>query len=168
MKKALLTILVIGLIAGFSARAFPGSFDSELDKVLFSAESIFKAMEERNYRAIWWSLTGESKRAIVDAVYKASTESHTVYSRKQINTDFEIGGLLSKTYWNGFLAEFDPAIVLEQSQWELGLLKGTEAEINIRYRKAQKPAVLKLYREGGAWKVGLEETFGGRKYLLFQ
>jgi len=137
----------------------------ELNKVLGSAEFLFKAMKEKNYPAVWNSLTASSKKEIVDYVYKSAAKSGTEYTKEQINIDFGIGGMIAKTYWASYLTAFDPDLVLEQSRWEIGFIKKDKAEIIIQHKKAEKPAVLKMYREEGTWKVGLEETFEGRKYL---
>jgi hypothetical protein len=167
-KKILLIVLSLTLMSCISAPAPVNDFDREWDKILFSAESLFKSMKERNYSAIWGSLTAESKNNIVNNVYKASIKSGVEYSKEQIRTDFEIGGLISKTYWNSYLYEFDPDMVLEQSKWDIGFVKNERAEIKIQYKKAQQPALLKMYKEDNAWKVGLEETFEGRRYLIYK
>jgi len=168
MKKILLIVLFLSVMSCFSTTAAAENYDHEWDKILFSAESLFKAMKERNYSTIWGSLTAESKNNIVNNVYKASIKSGIEYSKEQISTDFEIGGLISKTYWNSYLYEFDPDMVLEQSKWDIGFIKKTRAEIKIQYKKSEKPALLQMYKEDNAWKVGLEETFEGRRYLIFQ
>lgn len=141
---------------------------AEWGGILSSAESMFKAMKGRSYPAIWRYLTAGSKKAIVDNVYKASYKAGIEYSKDQINTDFGIGGLIAKTYWGGYLAEFDPDMVLEQSRWGLGFIKNERAEIVIQYKNAEKPALLKMFKEGNSWKVGLEESFVGRRYLFIQ
>lgn len=166
MKKTILIFLFIGLTSFFSVASIAAEDpEDEQNKVLSSAEFLFKAMKEKNYPAIWSSLTASSKKDIVDTVYKAAVKDGTEYSKEQINIDFGIGGLIAKTYWASYLTAFDPATVLEQSRWNIGFIKNEKAEINIQYKKAEKPAILKMYREEGTWKVGLEETFEGRKYL---
>jgi hypothetical protein len=166
MKKTILIFLLIGLTFCFSAASLAAEDpEDEQDKVLSSAEFLFKAMKEKNYPAIWSSLTASSKKDIVDTVYKAAAKSETEYSREQISIDFGIGGLIAKTYWASYLTAFDPDTVLEQSRWNIGFIKKEKAEINIQYKKAEKPAILKMYKEEGTWKVGLEETFEGRKFL---
>jgi len=157
---------ILGVALCFATAAIAAeSSDREMEKVLYSAESMFKAMKERSYSAIWNSLTADSQKTIVNNVYKASMQSGVEYSKAQISTDFAIGGLIAKTYWKSYLTEFDPDSVLEHSKWSIGFIKSKEAEINIQYKKSEKPALLQMYKEAGAWKVGLEETFGTRKYL---
>jgi hypothetical protein len=74
---------------------------------------------------------------------------------------------LAKAYWNSYLNAFDPDRVLEQSKWDIGAIKKDKAELNILYKKSEKPAVLLIYMEGNVWEVGLEETFGSRNLLSY-
>jgi hypothetical protein len=69
----------------------------------------------------------------------------------------------AKGYWSGYLSSFDPKTVLEQSAWKMGEIKKDRAEIILRYRKSSNDAILKMYREEGSWKVGLDETFSTRQ-----
>ena len=55
-----------------------------------------------------------------------------------------------------------PDIVLNESKWEIGKVGSDEAEIVLQYKKSEKPAVLKLFKEDNAWKLGLDESFGAR------
>lgn len=166
MKKILFISLALGMMIYFPAAAIAQDSDAELSNVLSATESLFKAMKEKNYPVVWNSLTAGSKKIIVDNVFKAAAKSGFEYSKQQIGTDFEIGGLIARTYWNSYLTEFDPDLVLQESNWQIGFIKGERAELNIQYKKSNKPAVFKIYKEEGTWKVGLEETFAGRKYLL--
>lgn len=74
---------------------------------------------------------------------------------------------MAKAYWNSYLNAFDPDRVLEQSKWDIGAIKKDKAELNILYKKSEKPAVLLIYMEGNVWEVGLEETFGSRNLLSY-
>jgi hypothetical protein len=139
--------------------------DEVVNAVLASAETTFKAMKEKNYPAIWNSLSAKTRRSAVDAVYKASRKANFELEKEKIVADFAKGGELAKAYWDGYMEVFDPDTVLEQSKWGIGTIGKDTAEINILYRKSTKPAVLKLYREDNVWKVGLEETFGARNLL---
>ena len=53
--------------------------------------------------------------------------------------------------------------MLEQSTWEMGPSNRQQAEIILQYRKADRPARLKMFNEGGQWKVGLIESFGAER-----
>jgi hypothetical protein len=50
-------------------------------------------------------------------------------------------------------------MVLEECDWKMGNIKKSEAEIVLQYKKSDKPAILKMYKENDEWKVGLEESF---------
>jgi hypothetical protein len=134
--------------------------DSEIGKILAAAESHFQAMERMSYPAIWGLLTVRSKKTIIREVQK---NSKGVYTEEQIATDFSMGGIIARSYWNGFLDTFDPEMVLEESRWEMGKIKGKQAEIIITYQSAERPAILRMYKEDDRWKVGLVETFWSRR-----
>ena len=163
--KNFVAICLVVLTFYFASVAFSENPGSEINNVLFSAESLFKAMKGKDYPAIWKFLTIKSKSVIVKNVRKASAKAGVKYLEEQLRADFGIGGLLSKAYWDSYLTEFDPDMVLEHSRWEMGIVKNKKAAIIIHYEKSERPAMLKLYKEEKAWKVGLEETFGARKIL---
>ncbi|MBI5683282.1 MAG: hypothetical protein HZB79_09930 [Deltaproteobacteria bacterium] len=139
------------------------NLEKEIDNILSSAESLFKAMKDNDHKAIWLYLTSKSKKMIVEDTYKSAIKSGVEYTREQINVDFSIGGLIAKSYWKGFLSTFNPDIVLEHSTWEMGLVEGNRSEVIITYKKSEKPAILKMFKEDGVWKVGFTETFWTRK-----
>ena len=160
-------IAVVIIFALSLSTAFTKPTDQEIDAVFTAAESVFKAMKERNYPAIWQSLSAKTKKSTIEAVYKSSRKANIDLEREKIATDFVAGGELAKAYWEGYLGVFDPKMILEDSKWDMGAIKKDSAEINILYKKSKKPAVLQLYREDNAWKVGMEETFGTRNWLPF-
>ena len=149
-------LMVAVLLFAIAPPVSSGSQD-ETGAVLQSAESCFRAMKQRDYRAIWRSLSVKSRGAIAGDTAKAA--AHT-YAREQIEADFSVGGLIAKTYWDEYLFHFDPDMVLEQSKWEMGPVGKQQAEIILQYRKAEQPARLKMFKEENQWKVGLIETFG--------
>ena len=137
--------------------------DRDIEAALSSAELIFKTMKDRNYPTIWYLLTRKSRDTIVDDVYKAEAKAGVQYTKTNIAEDFNNGGLLSQTYWNSFLENFNPDIVLDESKWDIGKFDKDRGEVIIRYRKAEKPAIIQMFKEEGVWKVGLTETFWTRK-----
>lgn len=137
--------------------------DIDVEAALSSAESLFKTMKSQNYQKIWSLLTEKSKEVIVNDVYKAETNSGAGYSKENIYNDFNSGSSLSQSYWISFLENFNPDTVLEQSKWDIGKFEKNKGEIIIQYRKAQKPAILKMFKEDNKWKTGLVETFWTRK-----
>ena len=139
--------------------------DGDIDKVLFSAESLFKALKEKNHTEVWKFLTAKSKNTIVDDVYRKALKLGDKVSREQLRGDFASGGPIARAYWNSFIETFDPDVVLEHSTWKINVVKNEYAEINILYKKAEKPALWKIFKEDSMWKVGLEETFRTRRWL---
>lgn len=140
--------------------------EKEIEAILASAEDLFKAMKEKNYPALWNLLSNKSQDSIVGNIQKNAEKAGVGFSRDQINSDFLIGGLISRTYWNKYLTVFDPDIPLEQSKWDMDFLKENKAQIRLQYIKAGKPIFLQMYKESTGWKVGLEETFSAREWLL--
>ncbi len=49
----------------------------------------------------------------------------------------------------------------------MGKIEKNEAEIFLQNKTSEKPAILKMFKENNEWKVGLEESFGARKLLIF-
>jgi hypothetical protein len=143
--------------------------DVELDAILNSAESFFKFIKQKDYPKTWNTLTRKSQETIVDDVFKeiikkqSSQKDIKDYSREGIFADFVSGGPLSKSYWDNFLLYVDPNIILENSKWDIGTIKGNKANISVKYKKSDNPAILQLYKENSVWKFGLVETFWTRK-----
>jgi len=140
-------------------------FNREQDDILSSAESLFKVMKEKNYPKIWLLLSNTSKSSIIEDTYKnimkyeKEKKRETNFSKDQIEQDFLVGGLIAKAYWESYLDAFNPDMVLEQSKWEMGEIRKNRAYIHVKYKKAERPAVIQLFKEDGSWKVGLMETF---------
>jgi hypothetical protein len=158
MKKYFYISLIILVL--FVSFVYADKQDSTYDAILSSAESFFKTMRDKDYPKIWAYLTLKSKGIIVGDVYKAEVKSGIEHSKEDIGRDFNTGGLLSRSYWNNYLEVFNPDTVLEQSKWEMGQVKKDRAEVIVRYKRSERPAILQMFKEDGVWKVGLEETFG--------
>jgi hypothetical protein len=134
--------------------------DVQTVPILDSADSFFRALKARDYVTAWSKLSALSRKTIVQEVVKwTKNDRQPVLSPELIQKDFSEGGPSAQSYWNAFLVDFDPDSVLEQSTWEMGMVKGQSAEISLLYKKAQGPAKLKMFNENGQWKVGLAETF---------
>jgi hypothetical protein len=161
MRKIIVAGFVVCLILHFSTYSYAAYQDREIDRILSSAESLFKAMRVKDYVRMWEFLSSRSKDEIVESTLSAVTKSggHT-FSEEQIRSDFAGGGAIAQSYWNGYLQYFDPDTVLEESRWQMGSIKENEAEILITYRKSDNPAKVRMFNENGLWKVGLIETFG--------
>jgi hypothetical protein len=165
-KIVAIIVLLVCLFSHFALIAAPPS-EEEINNILTSAEALFKAMKAKQYPGIWDGLTAKTKQSILDAVSRESKRAGTEIARDKIAADFETGGIIARTYWDGYLYVFNPEMVLEQSKWTIGLVKSDKVEINILYKKSAKPAILQLFREDERWKVGLDETFGVRNMTLF-
>ena len=120
-------------------------------------------MRAHDYPAIWALLSSESRKTIVGDVVKGSGPDRAGKAdAAEIERDFARGGAVARAYWGGYLLEFDPDTALVDSRWEMGEVRGDSAEIQITFKGSERPAVLKMIREGGVWKVGLIETFRPR------
>jgi hypothetical protein len=157
MKKTLSSLFILLFL--FVSYLYAGNNDIEIDKILSSAESLFKAMKENNYPKIWTFLSAKSKNLIIDDVANAEEKTGRKYAKEDIGRDFAGGGQLARLYWNSYVEMFNPDLVLEESKWEMGKIEKDKAEIAIRHRKSEGPATLKMFKEEGKWVVGLEETF---------
>jgi hypothetical protein len=166
LTRKLVIALAVMVCLLFPRGAIGEIQDNEAIPALEATESLFKAMKERNYPKIWSLLTGKSQQIIIDDVRKAVAKTGTDTAIASLQTDFASGGRYAREYWEAFLKVFDPDIVLEQSKWEMGKIGKNEREIILRYRKSAQPAILKIYKESDSWKVGLEETFRPRRWIM--
>jgi hypothetical protein len=147
------------------ATAYSQSVSPAAEEVLGAAESAFKFMKAKDYPAIWQVLTVETKNEIVASVRKAAKKAGQEYTAEQLVQDFASGGPQAKAYWDAYLNVFNPDMVLEDCKWSLGPIEKNVAAVIVQYKKSDKPAILILKKEGGAWRLGLDETFGARKWL---
>jgi hypothetical protein len=167
-KKSIFVILSLVLLFALAFAHMPCSGQEynqkQIDPILNSAESLFVAMKVKDYPAIWAALTIKSRKTIAGEVFKfVKTAERDGYSIEAVNNDFARGGPTAKSYWTAFLENFSPDVVLEQSRWEMGPVQRERAEIDILFRKSERPARLKMFLESGQWRVGLVETFWRRK-----
>jgi len=150
--------------------------------ILARAESMFQSMKARDYQAIFAALSAKSRETIVVETTTALAASarqgppgkptavdptlalarDPASGTEAVRSDFIAGGPIARDYWNAFLRRFDPDVALEHSRWEIGSVGTDRAEILITRHGADHPATLKMFRENGAWKVGLVETFWSR------
>jgi hypothetical protein len=167
-NKFITTILLISLIfLVHTALAADQNAPPREDAILAAANNLFTFMKNKEYASIWKGLSLKSKKTIVDNVYKESSKLGVVHKKDDLMNDFNSGGTIAKEYWNSFLFVFDPNMVLEQCKWEMGKIEKNEAEVILLYKKSDRPAIIKMYKEKNDWKVGLEESFGARRANLF-
>ncbi len=136
-----------------------------VEEILNAAETVFKYMKARDYPAIWQALTLATKNEIVASVRKETKKAGQDYAPEQVAQDFTSGGPLAKAYWDAYLNVFNPDMVLEDSKWSIGPIEKNAATVIVQYKKSDKPALLILKKEDGAWRLGLDETFGARKWI---
>lgn len=163
MKTTQLALPLILFIFLLCPHVHAQDLSEESGTILSSAEAMFKSMQKKDYVAIWQSLSRKSQETIVQDTYKSVKPASPAHTEESVGRDFSSGGPLAIAYWNAFLNKFDPAMALEQSRWQMHTVNADNAEIIILYKKSQSPAMLKMFKEEGAWKVGLTETFWSRK-----
>lgn len=151
--------------------------DPAVGAVLSSAESFFRALKTRDATAAWSLITEKSRATIVEETTAAlaaapdagpsrgrrpQPSAPSPPARDAVARDFAEAGPIARAYWGGFTRRFDPDEALERSRWEIGTIDRDTAVVAITHRDSQKPAVVRMYREEGGWKVGLVETFWTR------
>jgi len=155
------------IIALFCLLAFPAVVAAAADpketaEILDAAESVFQKMAARDFPALWKGLTTETRQSIIASVRKAEAKIGREHAEESLRNDFQSGGTFARAYWEAYLTRFDPKTILEESRWSMGRVSGNRAEIVLRHRKADHDAHLKMFREEGRWRVGLDETFSTR------
>jgi hypothetical protein len=169
-KKTKLLIIIFSVLSVFFADisfSLPQKNHAEEDSILSAAENPFIYMKNKEYVSIWNCLSVKSKRIIIDDVYTESKKAGVEYKKNDLLNNFNSGGMLARAYWDSFLAVFDSKIALEQCKWEMGKIEKNEAEVILKYKKSDRPAILKMYKENNAWKLGLKESFGARNLSPF-
>jgi len=175
MKRHLCLILMLfALLFSIDSIHAADRIDPQQEKILSAAEKLFVLMKNKNYPAIWAVLSEKSQKTVIKDVLKENEKANKQNAKANLETDrealrndFAFGGVNAKAYWNGFLAVFNPEIVLERCKWDMGKIEKDEAEIILQYKTAEKPAILKMFKENNEWKVGLEESFGARRLMPF-
>ncbi len=157
-------IIFIGCIIIFDAYIASASDSIETKDIVDSAEKFFISLKKRDYKTAWELLSEESAETIINDIYEVSKKMGGEIKKEDITKDFNSNGEMFNSYWDNYLENFDPDMALEQSTWELGSVKENKVEILLLYKKSQNPARLKMFKQDGAWKVGLVETFWKRKY----
>ncbi len=142
-----------------------GKPPGDINTLLYSAEDFFLSIKESVFETSWDLLSEKSKNKIINEIYATSRENGTEIEKDDIRRSFRQNGIIAGNFWNAAKTRFDPDIVLEESQWEIGFIKNRKAEIIITYKKSSRPSKLRMYKESGTWRVGLVETFWSRRYM---
>ncbi len=161
--KLLLSVLFLSILFLFQScqTSKPTSQSQETIAIIEAAEVFFNSLLKKDYIKVWDAITEKSKRTIISDVLKYLKAGEPI--RGELETEFKEGRGAALSYWDAYLFNFDPNMALKDSKWEVGKVKDDYAEIILSYKKSEKPAILKLYREGNAWKFGLVESFWSRK-----
>lgn len=162
IKTSSLAIAILFFLA-FPAALRSAADPKETAEILNAAESVFQSMAKNDFPALWRGLTADTQSSIIRNVHKAVVKAGMTFSEEEVRADFEKCGRLALDYWGGYLSQFDPKTILEESRWTFGELKKDRAVIILRYQKSDHDALLKMFREGGLWKVGLDESFSTRQ-----
>ena len=151
---------IVFLFLIIPANSFSQSLeDPEVIDLFMTARAFFRTIESQDYSGVWASITAKSRKKIIDAIYKEQKKTGEYSTREHIKRDFDICGVVCRSFWRAYSRTFDPESTLKQSRWDLGYMKKKKAEILITHQMADRPAKLKLFREEGMWKVGLMESF---------
>jgi len=140
---------------------------AQQEQILSAAENYFIHLKNKNYAAVWSVLSAKSQAKIIGDVRKENKKAGVETNDQALASDFAAGGVMAKAYWDNYLFVFNPDIALKECKWEIGKVGSGEAEIVLQYKKSEKPAVLKLFKEDNAWKLGLDESFGARSLTVF-
>jgi hypothetical protein len=142
------------------------SIDKGEDEVLTAAEGFFVDLKEKRFADVWQSLTPKSRDTIINEAYKEINKTETKIAKELVKEDFDTNGELSRLYWNAFLTNFNPDIILEQSVWKIGEIEDDTASIILKYKDSEYNSELKLYKDNGKWQVGLVESFWAMKRYI--
>lgn len=167
MRKKVCIALIVIIFTAWAGVNFAAPMEDEKDKILSAAENVFVQMKNKDYPAIWEGLSAKTKEIIISDVYKVSKKMKSEIAKEELARDFAANGPNSQAYWDNYLKVFNPVVVLEQCQWGMGKSEKDTAEIYVLSKGAERPALLKMYKEDDIWKLGLEESFGARKLNPF-
>ncbi|RJR14520.1 MAG: hypothetical protein C4581_14000 [Nitrospiraceae bacterium] len=138
-----------------------------LAPIVNAADKFFLSLKDSKYETAWELLTASSHKAIISDVYDSSRKVNGEIEKEEIRKDFNSGGKMFTNYWNSFHRSFNFDMILENSEWEMGVVGKEEATIIIRHNNSEAPTLLRMRKEDDSWKVGLAETFWQRKSLNF-
>jgi hypothetical protein len=166
LKKNLVVVFIVMGYMFFGRAILADTRSNDIFPILDVTESLFKSMKTKDYPKIWSLISTKSHKIILNDVHKAIAKTNADIPMDSLRADFASGGRYAKEYWDAFLSVFDPDMALEHSKWEGGKINKNEGEVILLYKKSEKPAIIKVFKENDEWKVGLEETFRPRRMLM--
>lgn len=158
-KKAGRVFFTVCLIFAFIPPNLSAQSQEEVAGLFSAARNFFRNIEKKDSTLVWDAITVKSRETIINTIYKEQKKTGVRFSREGIMKDFDNCGVICKSFWNAYFSTFDPELALGQSKWDIGSIKKDKAEILITHRRAESPAMLKMFKESGSWKVGFTETF---------
>lgn len=158
--------MLIALHPACSVKSEVPLAESERISIIQTAELFFASLKRYQFSETWAVLTEKSRTTIIKDILSNIKDGEKL-AHLELQNDFQNGGPLSKSFWSAYLENFNPDMALKDSTWTVGKVDATYAEIILRYKTAETPAVLRLYKEGGLWKFGLVESFWTRKPKRF-
>lgn len=129
--------------------------DGQEQEIVEAAEGFFLFLRGGDFKGAWGLLSAQSRKYIIDDVHRASKKLGQEMKKQAITEDFENHGPIFNDYWSAFARNFDSDMVLEKCVWKMGKIGKERASI---FLVADNAAELKMYREGGGWRVGLAES----------
>lgn len=162
----LLACCALLLCASCQAPRGAGLSPDEQGPVFSAVEKTFVLMGERKSRELWESISRKSRDGIVNDILRSCEARKISCDGEGLRADFARGGPAATIYWANYLGTFDPNSILKDSTWRLGAVTSREADVVIRHKDAERDAIIKVVKEDGAWKMGLEESFGVRKWMM--
>ena len=150
------TSLILCCFLTFPHYAHSEEHSESIPLILQAAENLFIFLNERDYNAAWELMTEKSHQTIINDIYKTSVDRGIDIRKEDISRDIHNNGILFNSYWNAFMTNFDPDVVLNDRVWEIEETGPDHAVILLKKKGITK---LQMYKEGDRWKVGLVETF---------
>ena len=113
--QAVAIFICVALFSNLSNCGAATEKDIEADRILSSAEALFKSMKAKDYPLVWTELSKRSRDMIVASILSAERKRNVEHGESDIVNDLSSGGPLSMSYWNAYLARFDSTLVLDEN-----------------------------------------------------
>jgi len=157
MKYVLLILIVLISFNSYS-------YNKETLEAIDRTNLFFEELQERNYPVLWSYLTKTSRSKIIsDIISYAKPEDNL--TKEKVAADFETCSETCKNYWLGFLSFFDPAVILDESEWNISEESSSYVEVKLINSENNAQSFLKIYKENNSWQFGLTESFWLRKFF---
>ncbi len=164
MRKlsAIISVFILSYFLIFPDYVYAEDHSKSIPLILQSAEKYFIFLDERNFRAAWELMTEKSRQTIINDIYEISADRGVDISKEDISNNVSSNGIIFNSYWQAFMTNFDPDVILNDRVWEFETIESDHAVILLKKMNVTK---LKMYKESNQWKVGLVETFWTRRHL---